>query len=184
MHIEDQVQAKRCGHRPGKAIVPKEEMVDRIKAAVDARTDPEFVIMARTDALAVEGLQSAIDRACACVEAGADMIFPRPSPTCLCTAFAREVKVPILANLTEFGVTPLYTLAELASADVSLVLYPLSAFRAMSAAAQKVYQALRQDGTQKNVVADMQTRTELYNILGYDAYEGKLDQLFSKEESR
>ncbi len=179
VHIEDQVQAKRCGHRPNKAIVSLEEMVDRIKAAVDARTDPDFVIMARTDALAVEGLQSAIDRACACVEAGADMIFPEAMTELgMYKQFAAAVKVPVLANITEFGATPLFTVEELASADVSLVLYPLSAFRAMNQAALKVYQAVRRDGTQKNVVDLMQSRAELYQFLGYHAFEEKLDQLF------
>ena len=182
MHIEDQVQAKRCGHRPGKAIVSKEEMVDRIKAAVDARSDPDFVIMARTDALAVEGLQPAIERAAACVEAGADMIFPEALTSLeMYRQFAEAVRVPILANMTEFGVTPLFTTAELASAGVSLALYPLSAFRAMSSAALKVYQAVRQDGTQQSVLPLMQTRAELYNILDYYAYEKKLDELFEKD---
>lgn len=181
VHIEDQVQAKRCGHRPGKAIVPREEMVDRIKAAVDARTDPEFVIMARTDALAVEGLQSAIDRACACVEAGADMVFPEAvTDLAMYKQFAAAVKVPVLANITEFGSTPLYTVGELRDADVSLVLYPLSAFRAMNKAALNVYQAVRRDGTQKNVVDMMQTRMELYDHLGYHDYERKLDELFAR----
>ena len=174
VHIEDQVQAKRCGHRPGKAIVPKEEMVDRIKAAVDARTDPDFVIMARTDALAVEGLEAAIDRARACVEAGADMIFPEAmTDLAMYRKFAQAVKVPILANITEFGSTPLYTVKELRDADVSLVLYPLSAFRAMSKAALAVYGAIRNEGTQKNVVNLMQTRAELYEHLGYHAFEAK-----------
>ena len=183
MHIEDQVQAKRCGHRPGKAIVSKEEMVDRIKAAVDARSDPDFVIMARTDALAVEGLQPAIERARACVEAGADMIFPEALTSLdMYRQFAEAVRAPILANMTEFGVTPLYTTAELASAGVSLALYPLSAFRAMSAAALKVYQALRKEGTQQNVLPLMQTRAELYNYLDYYAYEKKLDELFEKSD--
>ena len=183
MHIEDQVQAKRCGHRPGKAIVSKEEMVDRIKAAVDARSDPDFVIMARTDALAVEGLQPAIERALACVEAGADMIFPEALTSLdMYRQFAEAVRAPILANMTEFGVTPLYTTAELASAGVSLALYPLSAFRAMSAAALKVYQALRKEGTQQNVLPLMQTRAELYNYLDYYAYEKKLDELFEKSD--
>jgi len=183
LHIEDQVQAKRCGHRPGKAIVSKDEMVDRIKAAVDARSDPDFVIMARTDALAVEGLQSAVERAQACVEAGADMIFPEALTSLeMYRQFAEAVKVPILANLTEFGLTPLFTTAELAGAGVSLALYPLSAFRAMSAAALQVYQALRKDGTQKDVVSLMQTRAELYNYLDYYAYEQKLDELFVKEK--
>jgi len=184
MHIEDQVQSKRCGHRPGKAIVSKNEMVDRIKAAVDARTDPDFVIMARTDALAVEGLQSAIDRACACVEAGADMIFPEAmTELSMYRQFAAAVKAPILANITEFGATPLYTVQELAGADVSLVLYPLSAFRAMNAAALKVYQAIRNEGTQKNVLNTMQTRAELYDFLDYHAFEQKLDVLFSADKN-
>ncbi|HEX8874979.1 MAG TPA: methylisocitrate lyase, partial [Nitrosospira sp.] len=181
MHIEDQVQAKRCGHRPGKALVSKAEMVDRIKAAVDARTDPDFVVMARTDALAVEGLQSAIDRAGACVEAGADAIFPE-AVTGLETyrRFAAAVNVPILANMTEFGVTPLYPVEELAQAGVSIVLYPLSAFRAMSAAALNVYRTIRTEGSQRSVVAAMQTRAELYEFLDYHAYEAKLDKLFSE----
>lgn len=181
-HIEDQVQAKRCGHRPGKAIVPKEEMVDRIKAAVDARTDPQFVIMARTDALAVEGLQAAIERARACVEAGADMIFPEAvTELSIYKQFADAVNVPVLANITEFGVTPLFTVEELASVNVSLVLYPLSAFRAMNKAALKVYETIRQEGTQKSILDSMQTRAELYDFLDYYAYEQKLDQLFAKE---
>ncbi len=185
MHIEDQVQAKRCGHRPGKEIVPREEMVDRIKAAADARSDPDFVIMARTDALAVEGLQAAIDRACACVEAGADMIFPEAvTELPMYRKFADVVKVPILANITEFGQTPLFTVEELRDANVSLVLYPLSAFRAMNQAALNVYQAIRRDGTQKNVVDSMQTRADLYDFLDYHAYEQKLDQLFAKEKHR
>jgi methylisocitrate lyase len=183
LHIEDQVQAKRCGHRPGKAIVPKEEMVDRIKAAVDARSDPDFVIMARTDALAVEGLPAAIERAVACVEAGADMIFPEAlTELAMYAEFARAVGVPILANLTEFGQTPLFSLDELAGAGVSLALYPLSAFRAMSQAALAVYETLRKDGTQAAVLPHMQTRAELYDILGYHAYEEKLDRLFEKEK--
>ena len=182
VHIEDQVQAKRCGHRPGKAIVSQVEMVDRIKAAVDAKTDTEFVIMARTDALAVEGLQSAIDRACACVEAGADMIFPEAMTDLeMYSQFAAAVKVPILANITEFGATPLFTLDELAGAGVSLALYPLSAFRAMSSAALQVYQTLRRDGTQKHALPLMQTRAELYDYLDYHRYEQKLDQLFAQE---
>jgi len=185
MHIEDQVQAKRCGHRPGKEIVSKEEMVDRIKAAVDARTDPDFVIMARTDALAVEGLESAVDRAAACVEAGADMIFPEAmTELAMYRKFVKAVKVPVLANITEFGQTPLFTVEELRSADVSLVLYPLSAFRAMNKAALAVYESVRREGTQKNVVDSMQTRAELYDFLGYHAYETKLDQLFTKEKHR
>ena len=185
MHIEDQVQAKRCGHRPGKEIVAREEMVDRIKAAADARTDPSFVIMARTDALAVEGLEAAIDRACACVEAGADMIFPEAmTELAMYRKFVDAVKVPVLANITEFGQTPLFTVEELRSANVSLVLYPLSAFRAMNKAALNVYQAIRRDGTQKNVLDTMQTRAELYDYLDYHAYEAKLDQLFAKEKHR
>jgi methylisocitrate lyase len=183
VHIEDQVQNKRCGHRPNKAIVSQTEMVDRIKAAVDAKTDPAFVIMARTDALAVEGLQSAIDRACACVEAGADMIFPEAmTDLSMYKQFAEAVKVPVLANITEFGSTPLYTVDELADHDVSLVLYPLSAFRAMNQAALKVYQSVREHGTQQHVVDLMQTRNELYDYLDYHAYEQKLDQLFNSEK--
>jgi methylisocitrate lyase len=182
-HLEDQVQAKRCGHRPGKSIVSQEEMVDRIKAAVDVRTDSTFVIMARTDALAVEGLPATIDRACACVEAGADMIFPEAiTELSMYEQFAEAVKVPVLANITEFGSTPLYTAKELAGAGVSLVLYPLSAFRAMNKAALHVYEAIRRDGTQKEVVPLMQTRAELYDFLDYHAYERKLDDLFSKEK--
>ena len=179
VHIEDQVQAKRCGHRPNKAIVSQGEMVDRVKAAVDAKTDPQFVIMARTDALAVEGLQSAIDRACACVEAGADMIFPEAiTELSMYRQFVAAVKVPVLANITEFGSTPLFTREELALAEVSLALYPLSAFRAMNQAALKVYEAVRKEGTQKNVVPLMQTRAELYDFLDYHAYEEKLDDLY------
>ena len=181
IHIEDQVGAKRCGHRPGKELVTLSEMVDRVKAAVDARTDPDFVIMARTDALAVEGLDAAIDRACACVEAGADMIFPEAiTELAMYKRFAAAVKVPILANITEFGATPLFTLDELRDADVAVALYPLSAFRAMNKAALAVYGALRHDGTQKAVVESMQTRTDLYECLGYHAYEEKLDDLFAK----
>ena len=183
MHIEDQVQAKRCGHRPGKAIVSTEEMVDRIKVAIDARTDPEFVVMARTDALALEGLQATIERACAYVEAGADMIFPEAvTELAMYQKITDAVKVPVLANLTEFGLTPLFTLAELAGVGVSIALYPLSAFRAMSAAAAKVYLTLRREGTQKDVLPIMQTRAELYEYLNYYAYEQKLDQLFAKEK--
>ena len=179
VHIEDQVQAKRCGHRPNKAVVSQQEMVDRVKAAVDAKTDPNFVIMARTDALAVEGLQSAIDRACACVEAGADMIFPEAMTELgMYKQFANAVKVPILANITEFGSTPLFTVEELATADVGMVLYPLSAFRAMNQAALKVYETVRKEGTQKNVIPLMQTRMELYDYLGYHAFEQKLDELY------
>ena len=184
MHIEDQVGAKRCGHRPNKEIVTREEMTDRIKAAVDARSDPDFVIMARTDALAVEGLDAAIERAVLCVEAGADMIFPEAmTELAMYRKFAAAVKVPVLANITEFGATPLFTVEELAGADVSLVLYPLSAFRAMNKAALAVYQAVRRDGTQKNVVGAMQTRTELYEYLGYNEYESKLDQLFAAKKT-
>jgi methylisocitrate lyase len=182
-HIEDQVQAKRCGHRPGKAIVSSAEMVDRIKAAVDARTDPDFVIMARTDALASEGLDAALDRAEACVQAGADMVFPEAvTDLSQYRAFAARSRVPILANITEFGSTPLFTLEELRSAEVSLALYPLSAFRAMNAAALNVYEHIRKDGTQKNVIGTMQTRADLYDYLGYHAYEQKLDQLFANEK--
>jgi len=183
VHIEDQVGAKRCGHRPGKELVPEAEMVDRIKAAVDAKTDPDFVIMARTDALAVEGLQAAIDRACACVEAGADMIFPEAiTDLAMYKRFADAVKVPVLANITEFGATPLFTLDELRSAGVGIALYPLSAFRAMNHAALGVYSALRKDGTQKAVVDAMQTRAELYDYLGYHDYEQKLDALFAAKK--
>ena len=185
MHIEDQVQAKRCGHRPGKEIVPREEMVDRIKAAVDARTDPGFVVMARTDALAVEGLQAAIDRAAACVEAGADMIFPEAvTELGMYRKFADAVGVPVLANITEFGSTPLFTVEQLRLAHVGLVLYPLSAFRAMNRAALNVYRAIRSDGTQQNVLDTMQTRAELYEFLDYHSFEAKLDQLFAKERQQ
>ena len=181
VHIEDQVSAKRCGHRPNKAVVSQAEMVDRIKAAVDARVDPDFVIMARTDALAVEGLQSAIDRACACVEAGADMIFPEAmTELSMYKQFVDAVKVPVLANITEFGSTPLFTVTELATADVSMVLYPLSAFRAMNKAALTVYETMRKEGTQANVLDLMQTRMELYEHLGYHTYEQKLDTLFNQ----
>ncbi|MEY3743997.1 MAG: hypothetical protein RLZZ541_1052 [Pseudomonadota bacterium] len=183
VHIEDQVSAKRCGHRPNKAIVSLDEMVDRVKAAVDAKPYADFVVMARTDALAVEGLQSAIDRACACVEAGADMIFPEAmTDLSMYKQFAAAVKVPVLANITEFGSTPLFTVDELRTADVSMVLYPLSAFRAMNQAALKVYQAMRKDGTQQNVIGLMQTRAELYEHLGYHAFEQKLDELFKGEK--
>ncbi|MCP3099436.1 methylisocitrate lyase [Myxococcus sp. K15C18031901] len=181
MHLEDQVGAKRCGHRPNKEIVSSEEMVDRIKAAVDARTDANFVIMARTDALAVEGEARAIERAVACVEAGADMIFPEAMTRLdQYRRFVDAVKVPVLANITEFGATPLFTTAELASAGVALVLYPLSAFRAMNKAAQNVYRAIRRDGTQRDVVETMQTRAELYDVIDYHAFEQKLDALFAK----
>jgi methylisocitrate lyase len=185
VHIEDQVQAKRCGHRPGKAIVSRNEMLDRIKAAVDAKTDADFVIMARTDSLAVEGLDAAIDRACGCVEAGADMIFPEAvTDLAMYKNFAQAVKVPVLANITEFGATSLYTAEELRKADVSLVLYPLSAFRAMSKAALDIYGAIRKDGTQKNVLQLMQSRSELYDYLDYHSFEDKLDTIFQKEEKR
>lgn len=181
VHIEDQVSAKRCGHRPNKAIVSLDEMVDRVKAAVDAKPNDDFVVMARTDALAVEGLQSAIDRACACVEAGADMIFPEAMTDLnMYQQFVDAVKVPVLANITEFGATPLFTVDELATAGVGMVLYPLSAFRAMNQAALKVYQGVRKDGSQKNVLDLMQTRADLYEHLGYHAFEQKLDALFSK----
>jgi methylisocitrate lyase len=185
IHIEDQVGAKRCGHRPGKELVSKEEMVDRIKAAVDAKTDPDFVVMARTDALAVEGLDRAIERALACVDAGADAIFPEAIPELsMYRKFAEAVKVPVLANITEFGATPLFTLEELRSANVAIALYPLSAFRAMNAAALKVYNAIRKEGTQKSVLELMQTRADLYDALDYHAYERKLDQLFAKEKTK
>jgi methylisocitrate lyase len=184
-HIEDQVQAKRCGHRPGKQIVSSEEMVDRIKAAVDARTDSSFVIMARTDALASEGLNAALDRAGACVEAGADMIFPEAVRELEhYRAFAERTRVPVLANLTEFGATPLFTLDELRTVDVGLALYPLSAFRAANAAALRVYESIRRDGTQHAVVDTMQTRAELYDFLDYHSYEQKLDELFAKEQTK
>ena len=181
MHIEDQVGAKRCGHRPGKELVAKDEMVDRVKAAVDARPDPSFVVMARTDALAVEGLEAAIERAAAYAQAGADMIFPE-AVTELATyrRFVDALAVPVLANITEFGQTPLFTVAELKSAGVAIALYPLSAFRAMNKAALEVYRTLRRDGTQKAVVDTMQTRAELYDFLGYHAFEAKLDALFAK----
>ncbi len=181
MHIEDQVGAKRCGHRPGKEIVSKEEMCDRIKAAVDARTDPQFVVMARTDALASEGLESAVSRCISYVEAGADMIFPEAiTELAMYKKFATAVKVPILANITEFGKTPLFTVDELRSAEVGIVLYPLSAFRAMNMAALRVYEELRKKGTQKGLLPEMQTREELYDIIGYHDYEKKLDELFAR----
>jgi methylisocitrate lyase len=178
MHIEDQVAAKRCGHRPGKALVSVTEMTDRIKAAVDARSDPSFVIMARTDAVAVEGVEAAIERACRYREAGADMLFPE-APTDLeqYRSFAEAVAIPILANMTEFGVTPLASVAELAAVGVSMVLYPLSAFRAMNAAALQVYGTIRSAGSQQNVLAAMQTRAELYDVLRYHDYERALDKL-------
>lgn len=182
MHIEDQVQAKRCGHRPGKAVVSTDEMVDRIKAAVDARTDPAFFMIARTDALAVEGLASALERASAYVAAGADAVFAEAvTDLSMYRDFAAAAGAPLLANLTEFGVTPLFDLEELAGAGVSMALYPLSAFRAMSAAALQVYRTLRAEGSQRNAVPTMQTREELYEVLGYHAFEEKLDRLFEKE---
>jgi methylisocitrate lyase len=184
VHIEDQIQAKRCGHRPNKSIVSQNEMVDRIKSAVDAKNDANFVIMARTDALAVEGLQSAIDRACACVEAGADMIFPEAiNDLDTYKKFTKSVDVPVLANITEFGATPLFSLDELDSVDIAIALYPLSAFRAMNKAALNIYKGLREEGTQKNLVEQMQTREELYEFLDYHEYEKKLDQLFKKEKT-
>ena len=183
VHIEDQIQAKRCGHRPNKSIVSQNEMVDRIKSAVDAKNDENFVIMARTDALAVEGLQSAIDRACACVEAGADMIFPEAiNDLDTYKKFTNSVDVPVLANITEFGATPLFSLDELNSVGIAIALYPLSAFRAMNKAALNIYKGLREEGTQKNLVEQMQTREELYEFLDYHEYEKKLDQLFKKEK--
>ena len=181
MHIEDQVGAKRCGHRPGKELVSKEEMADRIKAAVDARTDPSFVIMARTDALANEGLDSAVSRVKEYVKAGADMVFPEAiTELAMYRKFADAVKVPILANITEFGKTPLFTVDELRSANVAMVLYPLTAFRAMNKAALKVYETVRKQGSQKSVVSEMQTREELYEFLNYHSYEEKLDELFTR----
>ena len=185
IHLEDQVAAKRCGHRPGKAVVPPEEMIDRIRAAVNARRNADLVVMARTDACAVEGLESAVDRARRYVAAGADMVFPEGLRTLAeFRQFVDAVPVPVLANITEFGVTPLLTIEELRSAGVGLVLYPLSAFRAMSAAALTVYQAIRHDGTQQNVLGMMQTREELYHYLGYHAAEQALDRLRAREEER
>src|SRR5688572_2655449 len=184
MHMEDQVGAKRCGHRPGKELVSTQEMADRIKAAVDARTDPGFVIMARTDALANEGLEKAIERSIRCVEAGADMIFPEAiTDLPMYRKFADAVKVPILANITEFGKSPLFTVEELRSANVAMILYPLTAFRAMNKAALRAYGEIRKQGTQKGVIADMQTREELYDILNYHSYEKKLDELFTRGRS-
>ncbi|GMV01040.1 MAG: 2-methylisocitrate lyase [Burkholderiales bacterium] len=181
MHIEDQVGAKRCGHRPGKEIVSQDEMVDRIRAAVDARTDPDFFIMARTDALAVEGLERAIERAVACAGAGADGIFPEAmTGLAMYRRFADAVGVPVLANITEFGQTPLFTVDELRSAGVAMALYPLSAFRAMNRAADNVYRTLRRDGTQQAALATMQTRQELYDSIGYWDYERRLDALFTR----
>ncbi len=183
VHIEDQVQAKRCGHRPNKAIVSKDEMVDRVKCAVDAKYDANFVVMARTDALAVEGLQSAIDRACACVEAGADMIFPEAIDSLeTYQKFTDALDVPILANITEFGATPLFTTEELKSVGIAIALYPLSAFRAMNKAALEVYQTIKRNGSQRELIDLMQTREELYDFLDYHDYEKKLDQLLKKEK--
>jgi methylisocitrate lyase len=183
MHIEDQVGAKRCGHRPGKELVSKEEMCDRIKAALDARIDSSFVVMARTDALANEGLDAAISRAIAYKEAGADMIFPEAiTDLPMYRKFAEAVKIPILANITEFGKSPLFTVDELRSAGVALVLYPLTAFRAMNKAALKAYETVRKQGTQKSLIGEMQTREELYDVIDYHSYEKKLDELFSKAQ--
>ncbi|HEY3489940.1 MAG TPA: methylisocitrate lyase [Candidatus Deferrimicrobiaceae bacterium] len=183
IHIEDQVAAKRCGHRPGKQLASPGEMVDRIKAAVDGRTDPSFVIMARTDAVAIEGLEAAVERAGRYREAGADMIFPEAlADLSHYRRFVDIVGVPVLANMTEFGVTPLYTVEELRSVGVRLALYPLSAFRAMAAAGQAVFRAIRSEGTQRNVLGSMQTRAEMYDIIGYEDYERKLDALFGKED--
>jgi methylisocitrate lyase len=182
-HIEDQVGAKRCGHRPGKEIVTTEEMVDRVKAAADAKTDPNFFLIARTDAIQVHGVDAAIERAVKCVEAGADGIFAEAAydlPTY--EKFVKAVKAPVLANITEFGKTPLFTVDELKSVGVQIVLYPLSAFRAMNKAAENVYQTIRRDGHQKNVVDTMQTRDELYDRIGYHAFEGKLDALFARNK--
>jgi methylisocitrate lyase len=182
-HIEDQVGAKRCGHRPGKEIVTTDEMADRVKAAADAKTDSDFFLIARTDAIAVEGVERAIERATACVEAGADGIFAEAAKD-LATyrRFVDAVKVPVLANITEFGSTPLFTVRELGEAGIAMVLYPLSAFRAMNKAALSVYTALRRDGTQKSSIGEMQTRMELYDVIGYQAYEDRLDQLFAKRK--
>ncbi len=185
LHLEDQVGAKRCGHRPNKEIVSTQEMVDRIKAAVDARTDENFVIMARTDALAVEGLEAALERASAYIKAGADMLFPEAiTELGMYQQFTRHTQVPVLANLTEFGQTPLFTLDELRSVGIAIALYPLSAFRAMNKAAEQVYTTLRQQGTQKNIVSLMQTREELYKSINYYQYEEKLDALFSQNKKR
>ncbi len=185
MHIEDQVQSKRCGHRPGKEVVPPEEMIDRVKAAVDARTDESFVIMARSDALADEGVERMIERLVACVRAGADAVFPEAiTDLAMYRKVKDAVKVPVLANITEFGKTPLYTREELGGAGVDIVLHCCSAYRAMNLAALKVYQAIRRDGTQKNVVADMQTRDDLYEYLDYHSYERKLDELYRQEKPK
>lgn len=183
MHIEDQVGAKRCGHRPNKEIVSKQEMVDRIKAAVDARTDENFVVMARTDALAVEGLESALDRAQAYIDAGADMLFPEAiTELAMYRLFTDKISVPVLANITEFGKTPLFTLDELRSVNIAIVLYPLTAFRAMNKAAENVYNTLRREGTQQSLISQMQTRDELYQSINYYDYEDKLDALFSQKK--
>jgi methylisocitrate lyase len=185
VHIEDQVGQKRCGHRPGKEVVSKDEMADRVKAAVDARHDETFVIMARTDAAAVEGIDSAIERACAYVEAGADMIFPEAMKTLEeYKRFKAAVQVPILANLTEFGSTPFFTTDELRTANVDIALYCCGAYRAMNKAALNFYETVRREGTQKNIIDTLQTRAELYDFLGYHAYEDKLDQLFAQKESK
>jgi len=184
MHIEDQVGAKRCGHRPGKELVSKEEMCDRIRAAIDAKTDKDFVVMARTDALANEGLDAAVERAIAYVQAGADMIFPEAiTDLPMYKKFAAAVKVPVLANITEFGKSPLFTVDELRSANVAIVLYPLTAFRAMNKAALKAYETVRKSGTQKPMLPEMQTREELYDVIGYHDYEKKLDELFARGRS-
>ena len=183
MHIEDQVGAKRCGHRPNKEIVSKQEMVDRIKAAVDARTDENFVVMARTDALAVEGLESALDRAQAYIDAGADMLFPEAiTELAMYRLFTDKISVPVLAIITEFGKTPLFTLDELRSVNIAIALYPLTAFRAMNKAAENVYNTLRREGTQQSLISQMQTRDELYQSINYYDYEDKLDALFSQKK--
>ncbi len=183
LHIEDQVGAKRCGHRPNKEIVPLDEMVDRIKAAVDAKTDPDFMIIARTDALAVEGLDAALERAEAYIEAGADGLFPEAiTELSMYQNFTDAVQVPVLANITEFGQTPLFTLEELKSVNIAIALYPLSAFRAMNKAAEMVYNTIRKEGTQKNVLPMMQTRDELYQSIRYYEYEDQLDQLFASKK--
>ena len=183
MHIEDQVGANRCGHRPNKEIVSKQEMVDRIKAAVDARTDENFVVMARTDALAVEGLESALDRAQAYIDAGADMLFPEAiTELAMYRLFTDKISVPVLANITEFGKTPLFTLDELRSVNIAIALYPLTAFRAMNKAAENVYNTLRREGTQQSLISQMQTRDELYQSINYYDYEDKLDALFSQKK--
>ena len=184
-HIEDQVGAKRCGHRPGKEIVSTEEMADRVKAAADARTDSSFYLIARTDAIAAQGVDAAIERSLACVAAGADAIFAEAAyDLATFDKFVKAVKVPVLANITEFGQTPLFTIEELRSVNVGMVLYPLSAFRAMNKAAETVYQAVRRDGTQKSVVDLMQTREELYDRINYHAFEGALDKLFAENKSK